>query len=95
MAPGVSGVEFEAHGRIAPANLKEGSYCGECDRKPVKNRTSGDKTAPRTEISPVRRFKSDRLLGTVLIRNETRNQHGEIVQEFTGKLIVYRRPMTE
>jgi acyl dehydratase len=48
-------------------------------------------TSEVLEVTPSR-SRTDR--GTVLIRNETRNQHSEIVQEFTSKLIVYRRPMT-
>jgi acyl dehydratase len=28
----------------------------------------------------------------VTIRNETRNQHGDVVQLFVGKLVVPRRP---
>lgn len=43
------------------------------------------------EISPSR-SRPDR--GLVVVRNETRNQRGEVVQAFTGKLIVFRRPGT-
>ena len=35
------------------------------------------------------RSRADR--GTVTVRNETRNQHGDVVQVFTAKLIVPRR----
>ena len=41
------------------------------------------------EITPSR-SRPDR--GLVVVRNETRNQRGEVVQAFTGKLIVFRRP---
>lgn len=41
------------------------------------------------EIVPSR-SRPDR--GLVVVRNETRNQRGEVVQAFTGKLIVFRRP---
>jgi acyl dehydratase len=41
------------------------------------------------EIAPSR-SKPDR--GTVLIRNTTTNQHGEPVQVFTAKVLVFRRP---
>lgn len=42
------------------------------------------------EIVPSR-SRNDR--GTVVIRNETRNQRDEVVQRFIGKLIVFRRPV--
>lgn len=41
------------------------------------------------EIVPSR-SRPDR--GMVTLRSETRNQHGDIVQIFTGKLVVPRRP---
>ena len=41
------------------------------------------------EITPSR-SKPDR--GVVLIRNTTTNQHGEAVQVFTVKVMVFRRP---
>ena len=40
------------------------------------------------EVTPSR-SRADR--GTVIVRSETRNQHGDIVQVFTAKLIVPRR----
>ena len=43
------------------------------------------------EIVPSR-SRDDR--GTVVIRNETRNQRDEVVQRFTGKLIVSRRSVS-
>jgi acyl dehydratase len=36
------------------------------------------------------RLRPDRE--TVTIRSETRNQHGKVVQTFTAKLVVPRRP---
>ena len=42
-----------------------------------------------TEITPSR-SRPDR--GTVTIRTETRNQKGEVVQHFVGKVMVPRRP---
>lgn len=67
MAPGVPGLEFEAHGHIAPADLKVGGNCGECDRKPAKNRIPGGQTTSRTSITvpPAHGLKSDRLLERV------------------------------
>jgi acyl dehydratase len=41
------------------------------------------------EVSPSR-TKPDR--GSILLRSETRNQHGEIVQLLTARLVVPRRP---
>ena len=40
------------------------------------------------EVTPSR-SRADR--GTVIVRSETRNQHGDIVQMFTAKLVVPRR----
>ena len=47
--------------------MKKGSHCVECDRKPVKNRTSGGKTAQRIEFLPICRFKPDRLLAIAML----------------------------
>ena len=55
----------------------------------------GDTLRVASEVLEVTPSRSRTDRGTVSIRNETRNQRGEIVQEFTGKLIVYRRPVTE
>jgi len=41
------------------------------------------------EVTPSR-SRPDR--GSVVVRNETRNQHGDVVQVFTAKLVVPRRP---
>nr|ALV86500.1 MaoC domain protein dehydratase [uncultured bacterium 20] len=41
------------------------------------------------EVTPSR-SRADR--GIVTVRNETRNQHGDVVQTFTAKLVVPRRP---
>jgi acyl dehydratase len=41
------------------------------------------------EVTPSR-SRPDR--GTIVVRNETRNQHGDVVQAFTAKLVVPRRP---
>jgi len=55
----------------------------------------GDTLRVASEVLEVTPSRSHTDRGTVLIRNETRNQHCEVVQAFTGKLIVYRRPPTE
>ena len=44
------------------------------------------------EVTPSR-TRPDR--GIVAIRSETRNQHGDVVQVFTAKLVVPRRPPAE
>jgi len=62
MAPGVPGLELEAHGRIAPADFKVAGNGGECYQKPAKNRIPGHQTASQTDIPPARALKSDRLL---------------------------------
>ena len=55
----------------------------------------GDTLCVTSEVLEVTPSRSHTDRGTVLIRNETRNQHDEVVQEFTGRLIVHRRPLTE
>jgi acyl dehydratase len=44
-----------------------------------------------SEIEEVIPSRSRPDRGMVRVRNETRNQHGEIVQNFTAKLVVPRR----
>jgi acyl dehydratase len=45
-----------------------------------------------TEILEVTPSRSRPERGMVTVRNETRNQRGEVVQSFTVKLVVPRRP---
>jgi acyl dehydratase len=52
----------------------------------------GDVLHVETEILEVMPSRSRPERGMVTLRNETRNQHGEIVQSFTAKLVVPRRP---
>ena len=42
------------------------------------------------EVTPSR-SKPER--GMAVIRSETRNQHGDVVQVFTSKVILLRRPV--
>src|SRR5262245_52474334 len=53
---------------------------------------AGDQLSVTTDVVDVTpsRSKSDR--GIVTIRTETRNQHGELVQILTAKVMVPRRP---
>ncbi len=52
----------------------------------------GDILRVETEILEVTPSRSRPERGTVTLRNETRNQNGEIVQSFTVKIVVPRRP---
>jgi acyl dehydratase len=52
----------------------------------------GDILHVESEILEVTPSRSRPERGMVVLRNETRNQHGEIVQSFTAKLVVPRRP---
>ena len=52
----------------------------------------GDTLQVHSEIVEVAASRSRPDRGLVVVRNETRNQRGEVVQAFTGKLIVFRRP---
>lgn len=60
--------------------------------KPVR---PGDTLQVETEVLEIvpSRSKPDR--GMVTVRCTTRNQHGETVQTFTPKLVVFRRPSSE
>jgi acyl dehydratase len=51
----------------------------------------GDTLRVESEVLEVTPSKSKPDRGTVTIRNETKNQRGEVVQVFTGKLMVPRR----
>lgn len=52
----------------------------------------GDTLQVHSEIVEVSPSRSRPDRGLVVVRNETRNQRGEVVQAFTGKLVVFRRP---
>jgi acyl dehydratase len=51
----------------------------------------GDTLTVLSEIEEITPSRSRPDRGTIRVRNETRNQHGEIVQLLVGKLIVPRR----
>jgi acyl dehydratase len=52
----------------------------------------GDTLQVHGEVVAVTPSRSRPDRGIVTVRNETRNQHGEVVQLFVAKLIVPRRP---
>lgn len=58
-------------------------------RKPIRPDDTLHVESEIVEITPSR-SKPDR--GTVLVRSDTINQNGEIVQTFTARLVVPRRP---
>ena len=53
---------------------------------------AGDILLVETEILEMTPSRSRPERGMVTVRNDTRNQNGEIVQSFTAKLVVRRRP---
>jgi acyl dehydratase len=57
--------------------------------KPVR---PGDTLRVYCEVVEIVPSRSRPDRGIVTIRNETRNQHGDVVQLFVGKLVVPRRP---
>jgi acyl dehydratase len=59
-------------------------------RKPIR---PGDTLHVESEIVEVTPSRSKPDRGTVVARSDTINQHGEIVQTFTARLIVPRRPI--
>ncbi len=54
----------------------------------------GDTLHVESEVLEVTPSRSRPDRGMITVRGETRNQHGELVQTFTGKLVVPRRPIT-
>ena len=58
-------------------------------RKPIRPGETLHVESEIVEVTPSR-SKPDR--GTVVVRSDTINQNGEIVQTFTARLIVPRRP---
>jgi acyl dehydratase len=59
--------------------------------KPVR---PGDELHAKSEILEVRPSKSRPDRGTIRVRTTTYNQNDELVQEFTGNLLVPRRSLT-
>jgi acyl dehydratase len=55
----------------------------------------GDQLHVRSEILDVRPSKSRPDRGMIRVRNTTLNQNDEVVQVFTGNLLVPRRPATQ
>jgi acyl dehydratase len=60
--------------------------------KPVR---PGDTLTVVSEIVEVIPSRSRPDRGTVRVRSETRNQHGEVVQTLTPRLVVPRRPVSQ
>jgi acyl dehydratase len=55
----------------------------------------GDELYVRSEVLEVRPSKSRPDRGMIRVRNTTLNQNDEVVQVFTGNLLVPRRPATQ
>ena len=54
----------------------------------------GDILSVESEVLTVSASRSRPDRGIVTVRNKTHNQAGEVVQEMTAKLVVFRRPVT-
>ena len=52
----------------------------------------GDELQVVSEVTEVRPSRTKPNRGIVVLRSETRNQRGEVVQVLTSKLVVYRKP---
>jgi acyl dehydratase len=52
----------------------------------------GDELQVVSEVTEIRPSRTKPDKGIVVLRNETRNQRGEVVQVLTAKLVVPRRP---
>ncbi len=53
----------------------------------------GDVLQAESEITAVTPSRSRPERGTITVRTETRNQHGEAVQIMTSRMLVWRRPV--
>jgi acyl dehydratase len=58
----------------------------------LKPARPGDTLSVVSEIVEITPSRSHPDRGTVRVRSETRNQHGEVVQTFIARLVVPRRP---
>jgi len=58
----------------------------------LKPTRPGDTLQVHSEVVEITPSRSRPDRGIVTIRMETRNQHGDVLQRFVGKLIVPRRP---
>ncbi len=76
--------EFKPAGGILGVGFDELSW-----PRPVR---PGDELHARSEVLEVRPSRSRPDRGLIRVRNTTLNQNDEIVQMFTGNLIVPRRP---
>ena len=52
----------------------------------------GDELQVVSEVTEIRPSRTKPDKGIVVLRNETRNQRGEVVQVLTAKLVVPRKP---
>jgi acyl dehydratase len=75
--------EFRPAGGIIGVGFDELSWA-----RPVR---PGDELYVKSEILEIRPSKSKKNRGTVRVRNTTFNQNDEVVQTFTGNLLVPRR----
>ena len=75
--------EFKPTGGIIGVGFDELSWA-----RPVR---PGDELYVKSEILEVRPSKSKKDRGTIRVRNTTFNQNDEVVQTFTGNLLVPRR----
>ncbi len=72
-----------------PAGGLIGTACEVSWPRPTRPGDTLRVTSEVMEITPSR-SRSDR--GTVVMRNETGNQDGEVVQQLTARMVVFRRP---
>jgi acyl dehydratase len=52
----------------------------------------GDTLTVESEVLDVKPSRSRPERGMITVKSETRNQHGEVVQILTSKMLVWRRP---
>jgi acyl dehydratase len=74
------------------APLAGGLIGAGCELAWPKPTRPGDILTVDSEVVEIRPSRSRPDRGMVTLRSETRNQHGDIVQTLTAKLVVPRRP---
>jgi acyl dehydratase len=52
----------------------------------------GDTLTVESEVVEVKPSRSRPERGMITVRSQTRNQHGEVVQILTSKMLVWRKP---
>jgi acyl dehydratase len=78
---------------VASVPLADGIIGGGGEIVWPKPTRPGDVLRVFSEVVEVIPSRSKPERGMVLVRSETKNQHGDVLQRFTAKLVLHRRPV--